>query len=92
MAAALPGAAEFGIAYLQFDPAGLGVDVDAVAGLNGRDGAARRRFRGNVADAETPRAAGETAVGDQRARMPAPTIAAVGESISCMPGPPRGPS
>ena len=26
------------------------------------------------------------------ARMPAPTMAEVGESISCMPGPPRGPS
>jgi len=26
------------------------------------------------------------------ARIPAPTSAAVGDNISCMPGPPRGPS
>ena len=83
---------DLGVADFQFELAGLGIDVNAVARLNGRNRAAGRGFRRDVANTEAARAAGEAAVGDQCATDTGATMAAVGESISCMPGPPRGPS
>ena len=58
------------------------------------DGAAVDGLGGDVADAEAVGAAGEAAVGDERASppRPAPFIAPVTASISRMPGPPLGPS
>src|SRR5438132_49774 len=46
--------------------AGFGVDLDDVAVAHMRDGPADRRFRSDMADAETACGAGETPVGDQR--------------------------
>src|SRR5262245_20580396 len=52
---------------VQRDAPARDVDGDLVAGLDQGDEAARRRLGGDVADGEAARAAGEPAVGDQRA-------------------------
>src|SRR5215469_10455758 len=65
----LPGlaaACELGGAQLDIERALGGVDLDDVAILQQADWPADRRLRTDMADAEAARAAGETAVGDQR--------------------------
>src|SRR5260221_2463446 len=67
--ARLPGLAagrQLGVAEGDLDGALIGVDGDEVAVAQQRDGAADRRFRPDMADAEAARRAGEAAVGDQR--------------------------
>ena len=72
----------------------VGIDRDHVAVLQERHRAADPRFRGDVADDQPVRAAGEPAVGDQADAVAQALTdrAPVTESISRMPGPPTGPS
>ena len=62
-------AAELRVVDQQLDRAVRDVDRDDVAVLDQRDGAAGRRLRRDVADRQARGAAGEAAVGDQRARL-----------------------
>ena len=70
------------------------IDVDDVAVFQEPDRPADGGLGADVADRCAGGAAGESAVGDQGTLSPRPTplIAVVGASISCMPGPPLGPS
>src|SRR5208337_5845 len=54
------------------DRARRDVDVDPVALLDEADRAAFGRFRRDMADRKARRAAGETAIGDERARLAEP--------------------
>jgi hypothetical protein len=57
------------LGHQQFQLSLVHVDEDLVAVLDQADGAAARRFRGDVADRQSRGAAGEPAVGDQRALL-----------------------
>src|SRR5215469_15162715 len=64
-----PGAAplgELGLAQSDVDRAGDGVDRDRVAVPEQRDRSAERRFRPDMADAESVRRARKPAIGNQR--------------------------
>ena len=70
------------------------VEFDNVAGLEGRDRPAGGGFGRNVADAGAARAAEKrpSVIKATFSPRPMPMMALVGPSISCIPGPPRGPS
>src|SRR6185312_17097325 len=57
---------QLGVAELDGDGPGLGVDRDDVAVAQQADRAADRRLGPDMADAESARRAGEAAVGDER--------------------------
>ena len=65
------------------------VDFDGIAVLQERDRTAYGCFRPDMADTEPSGSAREAAVGDQGDGVAEPRVV---ESISRMPGPPRGPS
>jgi len=66
------------------------VDFDDIARFDRCDRSAGGGFGGDMSDRSTPGGAGEATVGNQgkESPKPRPTRAAVGASISCMPGPP----
>src|SRR5260221_9019044 len=57
---------QLGVAELDAEGAGLGVDGDNIAVAQQPDRAADRRLRPDMADAEAAGGAGETPVGDER--------------------------
>src|SRR5262249_9379418 len=63
----VPARGKLAVRHVKAQLAGRDVDLDAVAVPRERDHAARRRLRRDVADRQAGRAAGEPAVGDQRA-------------------------